>query len=233
MRVIITIVVAGALLLTGWIVARLTGAVQVYTTPSVANFPTLQVGELFFTSNLVPPKRLDFIAYRHDEPYRESAVFFHRLAGLPGDTLEMRRGCLYVNGQNLDAGLHLMHHYSLAKADFGLLPTTLALDTLDTARLPMADSVYHLGLPDADVTRLKLPAHRSVLAANYADPAIQEAYKQAWNQDNFGPVVVPANSYFVLGDNRHNALDSRYAGFILRSSFKGTMLGSPLKPWLP
>jgi len=41
------------------------------------------------------------------------------------------------------------------------------------------------------------------------------------SRNNWGPLVVPEESYFVLGDNRDNSLDSRYWGFVPDSLVKG------------
>ena len=40
-------------------------------------------------------------------------------------------------------------------------------------------------------------------------------------RDNFGPVTVPTNSLFVLGDNRDNSKDSRFWGFVDLSAVRG------------
>jgi signal peptidase I len=57
-------------------------------------------------------------------------------------------------------------------------------------------------------------------------------------RDNFGPLVVPADHYMMLGDNRDNSADSRYIGFVPRHLLIGRaghiLVSADIKGnWLP
>ena len=90
-----------------------------FNIPSGSMFPTLQVGDYLFVEkysygyskysfplDLAPiegrifeksPKRGDIAVFR--QPKRVHIDYIKRIIGLPGDTIQMREGVLYINGQ--------------------------------------------------------------------------------------------------------------------------------------
>ncbi len=64
------------------------------------------------------------------------------------------------------------------------------------------------------------------------------ALTHRWAMRNFGPSVVPAGNYFVMGDSRDNSKDSRYIGTIPREKILGrvprvVLSFDPLHYYLP
>lgn len=58
--------------------------------------------------------------------------------------------------------------------------------------------------------------------SNHLIASVARAYHPT--RDNWGPLVVPRDRFFVLGDNRDNSEDSRYWGFVPRDAIRG-------RPW--
>jgi signal peptidase I len=54
--------------------------------------------------------------------------------------------------------------------------------------------------------------------------ALNESYLQEQPNENYGPVTVPQNSLFVMGDNRNNSADSREWGFLPIENVSGRTL---------
>jgi signal peptidase I len=187
---------------------------------TAANQPTLRFRQFFFASNLKKPGRFRLICYRALTPDKSPAIWTHRLCGIPGDIVEIKAGILYVNKQEADKDLSLMHVYKIpAKDCIGLIHDPRLAYTIP----PYTDTIY-IPLGDEYVRRNKIQGEQYILPPGLRETAIFQVFRESWNPDHFGPVKVPAGKFFVLGDNRTGTMDSRYLGFIDKSNYLGTVL---------
>lgn len=202
------------------LIGRIVNIFQYYKSPTIANEPTLPINSSMLGSKLINPKRLDFIWFMGETPFGRN-LNLYRLCGLEGDTVEIRNGTLFVNSIDIDKELKLSHNYlvlnrelenieSLKSIDLGFVQTI----TNDTVSIPLSDEF---------IIENRINATRLVYPVSHKDSLINSKFDKAWNQDNFGPIIVPANTYFVLGDNRHQSLDSRYKGFIDKADYSSTI----------
>lgn len=81
-----------------------------------------------------------------------------------------------------------------------------------------------IGLPDDKVEIINKKVYvngKNIedLHAHFAEDLILP--KGSEPRDNFGPVTVPSDSLFVMGDNRDRSYDSRFWGFVKKSEIKG------------
>lgn len=147
---------------------------QAFVVPSTGMEPTLLQGDYI----LAAPIRGQPIRLAMPVVYQGSdgIVRVQRIAALPGDTVEMRRKTLFING-----------------------------------RIRREPYVQHID-PAYDPVDEQMGWQEDFLAR--AQPEYQPS------RDNWGPLVVPAGEYLVLGDNRDNSLDSRYLGFAPRERIR-------------
>jgi signal peptidase I len=209
-----------------YLVFRLTGILQRFSIPSGSSQPTLQQGSHIWVSNLVSPKRFDHIVYWYNDSItQQKQHYVFRLCGMPGDTIEIKNGDLYVNNQNTSGMFDLCLEYQVNPNDGARLSEVLKLDEYDFMMMnDKAELILSKKQLD-EARKLKISVERKIIPKEKSDEYISRIYGKPWNLDHFGPLIIPANRYFVLGDNRHRAQDSRYTGLVPISDFYGTVLG--------
>jgi signal peptidase I len=199
------------------IIGRTTNALQYYSVPTHSNEPTFKNGSHFLASNLKTPKRMDFICYKSSVPEYYNQVWFHRLVGLPGDTIFIKDNDLYINGINQDLTMNLKKEYIVHR------------DVILPLNLP-DEEVLAQGYNDSLIAVLETITHKDIIKQgrrytnSTEDERIKTLYGQPWNAYNFGPFVVKPNTYFVLGDNRNRSMDSRYSGPVKMENYLTTIL---------
>lgn len=202
-------------------VARITGGLGFYKIVSSGNYPAYRIGEPFFTSNLIKPVKGNFVVFKGLMPGQKSeSIYIFRLVALPGDEVEVRGGELLVNGKNVDQGLTLAHSYFLPNAGVQKLPQDINISSY-----PLNENFSIVHATKSDLDKVGIHAEPWIQPKGVRREGIQSPDTCFWNTDFYGPVTLPPHKYFVMGDNRENAYDSRFIGFIDESKLAGTVLG--------
>ena len=201
-------------------ILKFSGVLALYAISSSSSEPALKTGSYILSTNLKTPKRGDLITFKFkdrlykDLPYQDFTYIF-RLCGIGNDTIEIKKGVLYVNGENFDTQLELKHSYLLSQAQIEKLED----ESLDKMRLTKDE--FLVFMKDTEAKSNGLETYRFMDDKGYGEDFIKEKHQQNWNKDHFGPLIIPKGKIFVLGDNRSNSRDSRYIGLVDASAITG------------
>jgi signal peptidase I len=206
-----------------YLILNWTGILKVYDYQSTSNFPTLKQNSNLILTNLVEPSNGDFICY-YNEKNVLTKTAINRVCGRENDTVEIRYGTLFINGENFDNELDLMHFYVLSKTEYKKAKSELKEDIrFYTTNGNEKDSIMVL-LPYSYAFENNFDKRSNVASKFDQNSIVQKLFKENWNLDNFGPLKIPKNKFFVLGDNRDTAQDSRFVGLIDKKDIVGTVI---------
>ena len=140
---------------------------------------------------------------RYDKPIDKKTNYVKRCVGIPGDSLSIKDGIVYINGKILPMPERSKPQYSYTVTTdgngFDQTYITKELNITDGVYQSTQNTFYFRALTEESANRLRLnPIVKSVIRniSHEAEAAIFP-YNTKWNLDNLGPIYIPKKGVTV------------------------------------
>lgn len=232
-------------------------AVQAFLIPTPSMIDTLLVNDFIVANKAIyrytDPKVRDIVVFRppvwatskdqQDENGEVKVDFIKRCQGIPGDTIEIRGGRLYRNGQiieekyikdpEMEFDWKLVKYTGVRKQWEGKYIPVILDDGFDSSpNYKVSAGIskeYAVGAVEGDASTV----HPWVLG--WKDRASLTSEEQTVMQElqDLPPAPVPPGFYLMFGDNRNGSFDSRAWGLVPRDNIIGRseFIWLPLNRW--
>jgi len=181
-----------------WLVLR-TFLFEAFRIPSESMENTLLIGDFLFVNKAVYGAEVPLVHWhfpKYRDPARNDLVIFD---SVEEEGLKVVKRVIGLPGDTLEMRQHVIYRNGAALNE----PYALYDDTMT---------------PDGPEFREKI--------RDWQRPHLVRHDTTAYwpDRNNWGPIVIPQDSLFVMGDNRDHSWDGRYWGLLPRGNVRGTPL---------
>lgn len=132
-----------------------------------------------------------------DKPIDKKSNYVKRCVGIPGDSLEIKEGYIYINGERTVLPDRALPQYIHKVVTDGQQLSPAALKRYNVTEGQFFGDYYMLNLTDENAGKLKSnPLVKSVTKllspkGEYTESVFPHNSQYAWSIDNYGPIYIP------------------------------------------
>lgn len=199
----------------------LNAPIRAFKLSSPSMQPSVLAGDFVLTKVLEQPntplKRQDIIVFPY--PWIPERRYLKRIVALPGERVELRNQELYVNGQPLQEA-YTQYIPGTGASNFGPVAVPKKGDTVEIRN----DRRLYLNSEPVSIPEHRFYPRDDREPMSGFDVFYGVLFPAGTTLDQpIGPLTIGEDYYFTLGDNRNYSKDSRYWGFVPRTTVLGVV----------